>query len=58
MLKLLYPFEYVDSVFSIDYKKLYELGYRGIMFDIDNTLTHHGEDSTKEVDNLWKRRNE
>lgn len=54
MLKLLYPFEYVESVFSIDYNKLYNKGYRGIIFDIDNTLTHHGEDSTKEVDQLFK----
>ena len=26
------------DVFSIDYQKLYDLGYRGLLFDIDNTL--------------------
>ena len=54
MFKMLYPHEYVESVFAIDYKKLYNKGYRGIIFDIDNTLVHHGEDSTQEVDELFK----
>lgn len=55
MFKIFYPYEYVDSVFSIDYTKLYNMGYRGIIFDIDNTLVHHGEDSTKEVDELFEK---
>ena len=38
MLKDYYPYEYVESVFAIDYNKLYGLGFRGIIFDIDNTL--------------------
>lgn len=54
MFKMLYPYEYAESVFDIDYHKLYTLGYRGIIFDIDNTLVHHGEDSTPEVDELFK----
>lgn len=53
MFRLFYPYEYVESVFTIDYNKLYSLGYRGIIFDIDNTLVHHGEDSTPEIDNLF-----
>ena len=55
MFKILYPYEYVESVFTIDYERLYELGYRGLMFDIDNTLVPHGNDSTKEVDALFGR---
>lgn len=54
MFKMLYPYEYVKSVFDIDYDKLYALGYRGVIFDIDNTLVHHGEDSTPEVDELFR----
>ena len=54
MLKKFYPSEYVDSVFSIDYEKLYNKGYHGLIFDIDNTLVHHGDDSTEKVDNLFK----
>lgn len=54
MFKMFYPYEYAESVFAIDYHKLYTLGYRGVIFDIDNTLVHHGEDSTKEVDQLFR----
>ncbi|MBO4897390.1 MAG: HAD-IIIA family hydrolase [Clostridia bacterium] len=54
MLKNYYPYEHVKSVFDIDYKKLYALGFRGIIFDIDNTLVHHGDASTPEVDALFK----
>ena len=54
MIGLLFPFEYVDSVFSIDYDKLFQKGYRGIIFDIDMTLVPHGYDSTKEIDELFK----
>ena len=55
MLKKLYPYEYVDSVFEIDYDKLYAQGIRGLIFDIDNTLVLHGTDSTPEVDALFHR---
>lgn len=54
MFKIFYPYEYVESVFSIDYSKLYDKGYRGIIFDIDNTLVPHGKDSTKEIDDLFQ----
>lgn len=54
MFKIFYPYEYVKNVFSIDYDKLYSKGYRGLIFDIDNTLVHHGDDSTDEVDELFK----
>ena len=53
MFKIFYPCEYVESVFSIDYNKLYNKGYRGIIFDIDNTLVPHGNDSTQEIDELF-----
>ena len=48
-----YPRGYADSVFNIDYDKLYSKGCRGIIFDIDNTLVHHGDGSTPEVDSLF-----
>jgi HAD superfamily phosphatase (TIGR01668 family) len=54
MFKMFYPHEYIESVFSLDYNKLYNKGYRGIIFDIDNTLVHHGENSTKEIDELFQ----
>lgn len=54
MLRIFYPYEYVENVFSINYERLYEMGFRGIIFDIDNTLVHHGSDSTPEIDELFK----
>ena len=41
-LERFYPDEYLDSAYEIDYERLYEQGYRGIIFDIDNTLVPHG----------------
>lgn len=34
----LFPNAWEKCTFDIDYKHLYELGYRGLIFDIDNTL--------------------
>ena len=42
MLERFYPGEYVDSAYGIDFDTLYAEGYRGIIFDIDNTLVPHG----------------
>ena len=53
-LKNFFPFEYADSVFSIDYKKLFDNGFKAVIFDIDMTLVPHGFDSTPEVDNLFE----
>ena len=41
MLERWYPTAHVPSVFAIDYEKLAALGYKGILFDIDNTLFRH-----------------
>ena len=38
MLENLYPMECAPSAYDIDYKTLYRDGYRGIIYDIDNTL--------------------
>ena len=54
MIGLFFPYEYVDSVFSIDYEKLVQKGFKGIIFDIDMTLVPHGADSTKEIDELFR----
>ncbi|MBO5083207.1 MAG: YqeG family HAD IIIA-type phosphatase [Lachnospiraceae bacterium] len=42
MFKAIYPDEYLDSTYEIDFEQLYDDGYRGIIFDIDNTLVPHG----------------
>lgn len=42
MFEQFYPDAYIASAYVIDYKKLYQEGYRGVIFDIDNTLVEHG----------------
>ena len=49
----LMPYEYVQSVFDIDFHSLMEKGIKGLLFDIDNTLVHHGDDSNPKVDKLF-----
>lgn len=53
MLTIFYPYEYANSVFAIDFEKLYSFGFRGIIFDIDNTLVFQDEDATEEVEELF-----
>ncbi len=42
MLEKFYPDVYISSAYRIDFQKYYDSGYRGIIFDIDNTLVTHG----------------
>ena len=42
MLENFYPDEYLDSAYQIEFDRLYQEGYRGIIFDVDNTLVPHG----------------
>lgn len=48
-----YPDKYVGSTYHIDFKKLYQKGYRGILFDIDNTLVPHGAAPDKRAIELF-----
>ena len=42
MFEMFFPDEYLDSTYEIDFEQLYKEGYRGLIFDIDNTLVPHG----------------
>ncbi|NLL73901.1 MAG: YqeG family HAD IIIA-type phosphatase [Clostridiales bacterium] len=55
MLKIFYPKRIADSPYVINYDDLYEEGYRGIIFDIDNTLVEHGADASPEAISLITR---
>lgn len=55
ILKRFYPGEYVDSVYLIDFEKLYQEGYRGVLFDIDNTLVPHGAPADKRAKKLFQK---
>lgn len=55
MFELFYPDEYVASTYIIQFEKLYEEGYRGLIFDIDNTLVMHGAPADERAKNLFTR---
>ena len=53
MFRCFFPDEYLDSAYDIDYEKLYREGYRGLLFDIDNTLVPHGAPADKRAAELF-----
>ena len=55
MFETFYPGNYVDSAYEIPYEKLYERGYRGIIFDVDNTLVPHGAPADARAIELFER---
>ena len=55
MFRKFYPKRLADSSYIIDYHKLYQEGYRGILFDVDNTLVEHGADATPRAMELFDR---
>lgn len=55
MFERFFPDESVSSTYDIDYERLYEEGYRGILFDIDNTLVEHGKGANDQAKNLFLR---
>ena len=52
-LHMFYPDEYLDSTYEIDFDLLYKKGYRGVIFDIDNTLVPHGAPADARADALF-----
>lgn len=55
-LKRFFPKKVARSVYSINFKKYYnKLGYKGILFDIDNTLVPHGEKADEKAVNFFKK---
>ena len=55
MFEMFFPDEYVASTYVIDFEKLFEEGYRGLIFDIDNTLVPHGAPADKRATALFDR---
>lgn len=50
-----YPDEWLDSAYAVPYEALYEAGYRGLIYDIDNTLVPHGAPADGRAVALFKR---
>ncbi len=54
MLERFYPDIYYESTYIIDFEKYYKDGYRGVIFDIDNTLVPHGAPADERSIALFK----
>ena len=48
-----YPDSWMDSTYVIDFDQLYKEGYRGLIFDIDNTLVPHGAPADERAKKLF-----
>jgi hypothetical protein len=55
MSHIFYPDEYLNSTYEIDFEKLYKDGYRGLIFDIDNTLVPDGAPADQRAISLFAR---
>jgi HAD superfamily phosphatase (TIGR01668 family) len=48
-----YPQNYIESAYDIPYSDLYEQGFRGAIFDIDNTLVKHDAPANEHARKLF-----
>ena len=55
MYQSLFPSDDYDSAYDIDFYAYYNKGYRGILFDVDNTLVEHGQPVTIRAIELFAR---
>ena len=55
MFRSFFPDEYLDSAYVINFEKLYKEGYRGLLFDIDNTIVPHGAPADERAKKLFQR---
>lgn len=58
MLQRFYPDHEIESAYDIDYEDLYQKGYRGVIYDIDNTLVPHGAPADEKAIALFRRLHE
>ena len=49
------PNERNSSAYQIDYEEFYNRGYRGVIFDVDNTLVKHGAPADEKSRELFLR---
>lgn len=55
MFRTFYPKEYVDSTYLIDFESFAKKGYKGVIFDIDNTLVQHDAPADERAKKLFAR---
>lgn len=49
-----YPDRFYESAYIIEYDQIYAEGFRGIIFDVDNTLVPHGAPADERSIQLFK----
>lgn len=49
------PAARAKTVFDIPYQRLYQIGFKGLIFDIDQTLVMHGAPATEQVIELFQK---
>ena len=54
-LERFYPERWENNTYRIDFEELYRKGFRGVIFDIDNTLVPHGAPATREAIRLFRK---
>lgn len=55
MFQKFYPTEDIKSTYDINFERYYEEGYRGIIFDVDNTLVCHNAPADERAKKLFRR---
>ncbi len=55
MFECFFPDRREESSWEVDYEELYRQGYRGVIFDIDNTLSVHGGPPPEKTRQLFQR---
>ena len=55
LLETFYPSEIQDSTYGIDFEKWKKKGYKGVIFDIDNTLVPHDAEADERSKELFDR---
>lgn len=54
ILSIFYPDQLISSTYQIDFQRFYQKGYRGVIFDVDNTLVPHGAEADERSIRLFK----
>ena len=55
MFKKFYPTVYIPSVYTVDFSKIFNKGYKGLILDIDNTFVEHGAPANEEATMLFSK---
>ena len=55
MFQKFYPSEDIRNTYDIDFERYYKEGYRGVIFDVDNTLVPHGAPADERAKKLFAR---